>query len=261
MVGNNKSNKHGTDNEENDDNRKKQKLDNNSNNSVSSNKLTLSEVLSDEITKLSKQHWLKEVNTKTFDSNLVEKIYKDEMLKSDQRVQLLELSHYLENYLWPNFNKTTSTNKYHIMSILMMVNEKSKEGLNSFQTFHSKSSSSSDDNSEQEESSPSSSFKNLFESLLQIDLSELTDIEKCNFIKFFINAFQNVEDVLVRNECLKIVSYPIWLHLSSGRFQQESQSLSEPLEKKLRLFKKKIEKLSNNNSNSIGIYLYLFIFF
>ncbi|KAM9954404.1 hypothetical protein ACTFIW_003945 [Dictyostelium discoideum] len=252
MVGNNnnKSNKHNTDNEENEDNRKKQKLDNNNTNnnnknSVSSNKLTLSEVLSDEITKLSKQHWLKEVNTKTFDSDLVEKIYKDEMLKSDQRVQLLELSHYLENYLWPNFNQTTSTNKYHIMSILMMVNEKSKEGLNSFQTFHSKSS---------DQESPSSNFKNLFESLLQIDLSELTDIEKCNFIKFFINAFQNVEDVLVRNECLKIVSYPIWLHLSSGRFQQESQSLSEPLEKKLRLFKKKIEKLSNNNnSNSIEI--------
>lgn len=45
-----------------------------------------------------------------------------------RRVQLLEVSQYLENYLWPNFDAGASSWE-HTMSILMMINEKFREGM------------------------------------------------------------------------------------------------------------------------------------
>lgn len=40
-----------------------------------------------------------------------------------QRVMILEVSQYLENYLWPNFDPETATFE-HVMSMILMVNEK-----------------------------------------------------------------------------------------------------------------------------------------
>lgn len=40
-----------------------------------------------------------------------------------QRVMILEVSQYLENYLWPNFDPETASFE-HVMSMLLMVNEK-----------------------------------------------------------------------------------------------------------------------------------------
>lgn len=45
-----------------------------------------------------------------------------------RRLQLLEVSQYLENYLWPNFDGMSSTWE-HMMSIILMVNEKFREGI------------------------------------------------------------------------------------------------------------------------------------
>lgn len=45
-----------------------------------------------------------------------------------RRVQLLEVSQYLENYLWPNFDAKTSTTE-HLLSIVLMLNEKFREGI------------------------------------------------------------------------------------------------------------------------------------
>ena len=41
---------------------------------------------------------------------------------------MLELSQYLENYLWPFYDHSTATVE-HIMSIIMMLNEKEREGV------------------------------------------------------------------------------------------------------------------------------------
>lgn len=40
-----------------------------------------------------------------------------------QRVMILEVSQYLENYLWPNFSPDTASFE-HVMSMILMVNEK-----------------------------------------------------------------------------------------------------------------------------------------
>lgn len=40
-----------------------------------------------------------------------------------QRVMILEVSQYLENYLWPNFDPEASSFE-HVMSMILMVNEK-----------------------------------------------------------------------------------------------------------------------------------------
>lgn len=51
-----------------------------------------------------------------------------------RRVQLLEVSQYLENYLWPNF-PASGAPRQHVMSILVMVNEKFREGVPAWACF------------------------------------------------------------------------------------------------------------------------------
>lgn len=101
--------------------------------SVPSN-ITLSEIQRDRLTKIAEANWSKssdaEKQKKEFDAELVRKIYETELLVKEgskpvplQRVMILEVSQYLENYLWPHFDLLTATFE-HVMSIIIMVNEK-----------------------------------------------------------------------------------------------------------------------------------------
>uniref|UniRef100_A0A673KBH0 RNA helicase aquarius N-terminal domain-containing protein n=1 Tax=Sinocyclocheilus rhinocerous TaxID=307959 RepID=A0A673KBH0_9TELE len=70
--------------------------------------------------KLSNKYWAPHVKNKLpFDSQVIEDIYQNEILKSNQ---------YLENYLWPNYTPEASTNGY-LMSICCIVNEKFRENV------------------------------------------------------------------------------------------------------------------------------------
>ena len=42
-------------------------------------------------------------------------------------VTALEISQYLENYLWPNYDPSSVSSKAHMISIVLMVNEKYRE--------------------------------------------------------------------------------------------------------------------------------------
>ena len=42
-------------------------------------------------------------------------------------VTALEISQYLENYLWPNYDPSSVVSKAHMISIVLMVNEKYRE--------------------------------------------------------------------------------------------------------------------------------------
>ena len=53
---------------------------------------------------------------------------------SPQRVQLLEISQYLESYLWPHFDADSST-RVHVLSIAAMVNQKRREGVSPWDPF------------------------------------------------------------------------------------------------------------------------------
>ena len=49
-------------------------------------------------------------------------------------MQLLEISQYLEAYLWPHFD-AASASPAHVMSILLMLNEKFKEQVSAWACF------------------------------------------------------------------------------------------------------------------------------
>lgn len=99
-----------------------------------SSTITLSEIQRDRLTKIAEVNWLRTGDpTKPknpFDPELVKKIYDTELTVKEgqkpvplQRVMILEVSQYLENYLWPNFDPETATFE-HVMSMILMVNEK-----------------------------------------------------------------------------------------------------------------------------------------
>ena len=101
--------------------------------------ITLSEIQRDQLTRIAAANWLKSGDSKPnkpFDPQLVKEIYATEFnVKSEgksqrktvplQRVMILEVSQYLENYLWPNFEAETASYE-HVMSMILMVNEKVK---------------------------------------------------------------------------------------------------------------------------------------
>lgn len=98
------------------------------------NTITLDEIQRDRLTKIATANWSKVSDPskpeKPFDPELVKKIYETELSVKEgrktvplQRVMILEVSQYLENYLWPNFDPETATFE-HVMSMILMVNEK-----------------------------------------------------------------------------------------------------------------------------------------
>ena len=54
-----------------------------------------------------------------------------------KRTMLLELSQYLENYLWPHFREADASYE-HIMSIVLIVNEKFRENVPAWSCFASR---------------------------------------------------------------------------------------------------------------------------
>ena len=98
-----------------------------------SGSITLSEIQRDRLTKIAASNWTKssiEDVEREFKPDLVKEIYETELVVSGgtktvplQRVMILEVSQYLENYLWPNFDPDTASFE-HIMSMILMINEK-----------------------------------------------------------------------------------------------------------------------------------------
>ncbi|KAL1367940.1 hypothetical protein AAHE18_02G085100 [Arachis hypogaea] len=176
--------------------------------------ITLSEIQRDRLTKIAEANWLKtgEPKKKPFDPELVRNIYETELLVGDghkpvplQRVMILEVSQYLENYLWPNFDPQNASFE-HVMSIILMVNEKFRENVAAWVCFYER--------------------KDVFEGFLErvLHLKEGRDLsiaEKTNYLVFMINAFQSLEDEVVSKIVLRLASLKSWYSLSYGRFQME----------------------------------------
>lgn len=145
-----------------------------------------------------------------YDAKVVEHVYQHE-LGGGQRdpparsLALLELSMYLEKYLWP-FYKPKSMGPSYFMSIMLMVNEKAREGSPTWTCFHGRK----DD------------FPSFLAEALSLPMSfKLTYIERITFLNFVSNAFQSLEDTMVCGEVLRLVGLPLWHALSPGRLQLE----------------------------------------
>ncbi|KAE9605199.1 putative intron-binding protein aquarius [Lupinus albus] len=87
---------------------------------------------------------------------------------------ILEVSQYLENYLWLNFDPGNATFE-HVMSMIFMVNEKFRENVAAWGCFYDRK----------------DTFKGFLERVLRLkEGRELSIAEKTNYLVFMINAFQ-----------------------------------------------------------------------
>ena len=88
----------------------------------------MAQIAGDSLTKVADENWSAAAQLRgqlpAFNPTLVEEIYKRELNGISKlppklkRVMLLEISQYLENYLWPNFDAETASDA-HILSILV----------------------------------------------------------------------------------------------------------------------------------------------
>ncbi|KAH7656226.1 CWF11 family protein [Dioscorea alata] len=182
-----------------------------------SGSITLLEIQRDRLTKIAAANWSRaagaEPPARPFDPSLVKEIYDTELLVSGgrktvplHRVMILEVSQYLENYLWPNFDPETATFE-HVMSMILMVNEKFRENVAAWICFHDRK----------------NAFKGFLGSVLRLkeEGRDLSIAEKTNYLLFMIHAFQSLEDEIVSGTVLKLVSLQLWHCLSPGRLQME----------------------------------------
>ena len=187
---------------------------------------------------LPQQYWLRD--DVHFDPEVVESIYNDELLIPDRErktpaVSVLELSQYLEKYLWPHFDVKSS--KSHIMSIAMMVNEKMRLGVAPWTAF----------SSQQPES-----FPLFFEAL--VGVADFTnDSEQLAYVIFIKNAFQSLENELIRVQVLKLVSLPLWHSLSPGRLELELHAHPELVRHWKHLAKKEAKAAKASGDSHIPI--------
>ncbi|XP_057976627.1 uncharacterized protein LOC131163848 [Malania oleifera] len=181
--------------------------------------ITLVEIQSDRLTKIAASNWSAAVGgdvgkqRRPFDAELVKEIYETELTVKGgrwpvplHRVMILEVSQYLENYLWPNFDPETATFE-HVMSMIVMVNEKFRENVAAWTCFYDRK----------------DAFKAFLDRVLRLKEQgrSLSIAEKTNYLLFMINAFQSLEDEIVSETVLRLASLQSWHSLSYGRFQME----------------------------------------
>ncbi|XP_031121406.1 RNA helicase aquarius isoform X2 [Ipomoea triloba] len=200
--------------------------------------ITLSEIQRDRLTKIAAENWSKTTDSaakKPFDADLVNEIYYTELTVKGgrkpvplQRVMILEVSQYLENYLWPNFNPESSTFE-HVMSMILMVNEKFRENVAAWLCFHDQK----------------DKFKAFLERVISLkEGRSLSIAEKTNYLLFMINAFQSLEDEIVSKKILRLAGLQCWHCLSYGRFQMEL-CMNPDLIKKWKKIAKRAKEAAN----------------
>ena len=129
-------------------------------------------------------------------------VYDDETARRLTLVAL-ELSGYLERYLWPLLGDPASGSWEHIMSIVALVNLKAREGASPWAAF-------SDD---------AERFAALFARVLELPNEQPRWLAagydaRASWTAFFVNAFAALEDAMVRAQALKLVSLPMWSTLA-----------------------------------------------
>ncbi|KAJ3709379.1 hypothetical protein LUZ61_013084 [Rhynchospora tenuis] len=197
--------------------------------------ITLSEIQRDLLTRVAAANWGPSATDRHFKPDLVKEIYDTELMVAGpgrktvplHRVMILEVSQYLENYLWPHFHPDSSATFEHVMSIILMVNEKFRENVAAWVCFHDRK----------------DAFKAFLSRVLRLkdEQRAWTMAEKTNYLLFMINAFQSLEDEIVSETVLQLVSLRLWHSLSFGRFQMEL-CLNPHLIKKLKKMTKREAK-------------------
>ncbi|KAI1313886.1 hypothetical protein EDD11_002421 [Mortierella claussenii] len=166
---------------------------------------TVKDMQNDSVAALA-EAWTKgEDAAQDYDAAIVERVYRDELVENDfsiTKLTLLEVNQYLEKYLWRHYDPSQSPT-IHVLSIVLMVNEKFRSRVEAWGTF---------------EESPEH-FSAFFAEVLRLCLQEDEEVDlrmKRYLLVFVINCFQSLENALIRSECMRLVSLSTWHSLVSA---------------------------------------------
>ncbi|KRY36956.1 Intron-binding protein aquarius [Trichinella spiralis] len=174
---------------------------------------TVEEMAHEKLTRIAASYWASFGNAhRPFSAKVVADIYKNELLEKNFAVRpivLLEFSQYLERFLWPNFDVNTATVE-HVMSILVMANEKIRECVPLWPIFFTR---------EKE-------FEKFFTRVLEMSLDDelLTIAEQLHVIIFLNHCFTSVaarEQCL--NENMKLKKYWKYSQKQFDKLDEESK--------------------------------------
>lgn len=116
-----------------------------------------------------------------------------------------QVSQYLENYLWPNFDGSKASPE-HVLSIMALVNEKFRQTVPAWRGLQSRE----------------DAFAGFFQRVVSVPKERPLKLhERGMYTLFLTNCFQSLEHEMVRTQALKLVSLPMWHALSPGRLQLE----------------------------------------
>ncbi|XP_053613810.1 RNA helicase aquarius isoform X2 [Plodia interpunctella] len=131
---------------------------------------------------------------------------------SVRRIMMLEFSQYLECYLWPHYEAGKATHA-HMMSIIVMINEKFRERVQAWQAFLKKP----------------EHFPAFFEQVLRAsvadDVSSRNMREQTGLLLFLNHCFGSMEVQLCRDRVKRLVSLSMWISLQQGRRNQEFKAV------------------------------------
>lgn len=121
------------------------------------------------------------------------------------RLQLLEFSGYLENYLWRYYTPENVCHE-HTLSVMALVNEKCRDGASPvFQIL----------------TGDEEKFQLFFGDVIALSETEMDITQWTVYISFLTNVYRSLEDISVRRCSLKYLSLPIWKNLSRPRLESE----------------------------------------
>ncbi|CAB4490265.1 intron-binding protein aquarius [Rhizophagus irregularis] len=203
---------------------------------------TFQDMKADSITHLAETYWNNKDPTKrVWDPLVIERIYTEELEMKGfepKKLTLLELSQYLEKYLWPNFEHTEAS-LAHVLSIVLMVNEKFRERVAAWDCFMK---------------SPEQ-FPGFFKRVLELSIPPLANTlspkVRKYIVLFLIRVFQSIENPLIRGECMILVSLVTWHCFGTSSLRDQEFANNKDLKKMWNVFAKKFKKADESQKEKI----------
>ena len=187
---------------------------------------TFRDAVESDVSRLAAQHWASDAAGQRYDPDLVRRVYDTYLVGGGGSRhggavarQALDYSGYLEHYLWPHFSLGVGFE--HVASIVMMVNEKGREGAPMWATFQAQQRARAGEAGGDAQTTEKR-FGAFFLRALMLRLERtLRPSETDAVILFTINVFQSLECDLVRRLALRLVNIPLWLSVSPTRVALE----------------------------------------
>eukprot|EP01038_Epipyxis_sp_PR26KG_P005853 gene5853-8076_t len=193
---------------------------------------SVSDLANDPIIKIANEYWKDE--SAKFEEDILQMLFEKELSRNGSAIKILEISGYLENYLWHFFSPESSFE--HVFSIIIMVNEKCKAGLVGFDIL-------------MEDTSKCTTFyESIADILLLRDVPSIL-LEPYTF--FITNSYRSLENPVMRVATLKYLSLPIWENLSKTRLDLELEKNKQLKKHWDQLRKIKAKSQSSNVDTSV----------